>query len=568
MTEFPVFFCATEGAAASLVQSHAICVWPVDLKWNDFGYGFQAQARINSSEPSVAALEFSLLVVPVSGESEIRKRFNLWLDSHQPKGGVIRADELGKQFLSILHSEDEYQRLISWASNEQVPPAAILNPLRDTVFFRAESLEMNTLSTFLSSEAAQKGVFRREPTYLAWHRAFRMLTALKVVDVKDARAEFSFSTSLPGFGGAHEIRFRCGVPQPLSDRCHALIGKNGVGKSQFLRELILTLGRRVDGTTVDPFESDGIMRGKESMLLPETFQVNRVIALSWDSKSAFPPGARLNSQFQYLHYTMRDDAFEPAERVSVGSSDSLASQLMQLYRENVAGSGEGFKRLEATLKPLFDVSELALYDSGGTSPAKWWSLGEIKKANEERQLEVFSRVDPEAQPKRLSKNQELIELSSGERAFLSFGIRCAARVVPGTLLVLDEPETHLHPNLISNFMRVLSATLESTQSIALIATHSPFVIRELPSRCVHVLRIDADRVPQISNAFLRTFGASIDSLASDIFQDTESDQVNLEVAKKLSKLGKSFEEIREIYGRELGLGMLSEIRQLMQEENL
>jgi len=101
-------------------------------------------------------------------------------------------------------------------------------------------------------------------------------------------------------------------------------------------------------------------------------------------------------------------------------------------------------------------------------------------------------------------------LSSGERTFLSFGLRGAARLITGSMLIMDEPETHLHPNLVAGFMRILAKLLTETKSIAIIATHSPFVVRELPGRCVHIVDFDEDRVPSIGSAFLRTLGASID----------------------------------------------------------
>lgn len=113
----------------------------------------------------------------------------------------------------------------------------------------------------------------------------------------------------------------------------------------------------------------------------------------------------------------------------------------------------------------------------------------------------------------------------------------------------------------------MSALLEATRSTALVATHSPFIVRELPARCVHVLRIDEERTPSVSSAFLRTFGASVDALAADIFEDAESSQVNRDVAKTIAASGLSGDEIRQRYGREVSLELLSEIRQLMREAN-
>jgi energy-coupling factor transporter ATP-binding protein EcfA2 len=139
-------------------------------------------------------------------------------------------------------------------------------------------------------------------------------------------------------------------------------------------------------------------------------------------------------------------------------------------------------------------------------------------------------------------------------------------MIKGSLVILDEPETHLHPNLISDFMRVLAKLLEVNKSIALIATHSPFVVRELPSRCVHVFSIDEDTNPSINSAYLRTLGASIDRLSIDIFGDAESEQLNLELAKSIANSDRSFDDILAEFGQELSSEMLSLVRELMTKD--
>lgn len=467
-------------------------------------------------------------------------------------------------------AQHSYKNLVRWATTSDVNIADVLLPLRDIIYFRANQLESDTLTAFLATEGAKNGVFRREQTYLAWHRATRTIALVNTPnDVDDAKVDVEFETTLPGFSGAHSIRIGYGVPSPLSDRCHAIIGRNGVGKSQLLRELIIELGKRLDRTDHSPFTSNATPRGSNTRLFPEDFRVNRILALSWDSQSPFPTQARLDSHLEYLYFDMRDKGLESSDVASITASNTLASQLVQLLREQLGDLGQGLKRLQATLRPLFNSEDLAVAvrrtdSSGGFD---WLSLRNLRGSSEGRQLEHFGNLEASLAPKRISDDGTPVELSSGERAFLAFGIRCAARVETGTLLILDEPETHLHPTLVSDFMRVLTALLEETRSTALLATHSPFIVRELPARCVHVLRNDKEGTPSISSAFLRTFGASVDALAADIFEDAESSQLNRDVAKAIAESGLSSDEISQLYGRELSPDLLSEIRQLRRDVN-
>ncbi len=564
MSEYSVFFVSSREEAIHAMAPRRIVVWPVDPTWNDFGFRFHAEALFASGRAERPPLHLRLLVIPNPDEPNAAF-LDQWILSIRDNNEIISATSIGRRFLSILRSESEYRKIVRWASREQISPDELLWPLRDIVLFRARLNEQAELEAFLYSTRAQHGIFRRESTFLAWHRGRRILNGMNSIDVEDAKADFSFATELPGFGGAHSLSIRYGVPAPLSDRCHALVGINGVGKSQLLRELIVALGERLDGTDIDPFTSGGRLRGSETTLLPNTFRVNRIVALSWDTKSIFPKSSRLNTSFQYLHFNMQDDELDSDELSANESSDLASSHLIQLFRESIGRIGPGIWRLRDALRPLFDVLDLAVALSpvGDMVSPEWVPLRHILASSEGHQLEIFGRFLPSYSPKKWSDRHGAVDLSSGERTFLNFGIRCAARVEKGTLLILDEPETHLHPTLISDFMRVLSTMLEESSSIALIATHSPFIVRELPSFCVHVLRLDEDKMPHMSSAFLRTYGASVDALAIDIFGDAESRQVNQDVARDIARSGLTFDQIREIYGAQISTDLLSEIREKM-----
>ena len=102
---------------------------------------------------------------------------------------------------------------------------------------------------------------------------------------------------------------------------------------------------------------------------------------------------------------------------------------------------------------------------------------------------------------------------------LRFAAQAASAIEQGSLLLLDEPETHLHPNFISNQMEILDNLLQSTGSIAVIATHSAYVVRETPRDRVNVLTLDNGQI-RIDRPRLQTFGATIDSISQFVFGDT------------------------------------------------
>jgi len=157
----------------------------------------------------------------------------------------------------------------------------------------------------------------------------------------------------------------------------------------------------------------------------------------------------------------------------------------------------------------------------------------------------------------------LRNLSSGELALFSLAVHLASAMEQASLLLLDEPETHLHPHFISQLMDLLDRILKSTKSCAIIATHSPFIVREVPSRRVQVLVKDGS-LTIASKPRLQTFGASIDKIAQDAFADSEIDHLHERLlqhwVEHCAKNKMSMAEILDRYGQDLSPETLSYIR--------
>ena len=82
------------------------------------------------------------------------------------------------------------------------------------------------------------------------------------------------------------------------------------------------------------------------------------------------------------------------------------------------------------------------------------------------------------------KDEPLNSLSSGQAILVNFITSLVAWLDPYSLVLFDEPETHLHPNAVSNLFNVFNNALKEFESFAIIATHSPVVIQEIPSKRV------------------------------------------------------------------------------------
>jgi hypothetical protein len=108
------------------------------------------------------------------------------------------------------------------------------------------------------------------------------------------------------------------------------------------------------------------------------------------------------------------------------------------------------------------------------------------------------------------------KLSSGHKIVLLTITKLVEKVEEKTLVLMDEPEAHLHPPLLSAFIRALSDLLINRNGVAIIATHSPVVLQEVPSSCVwkiirHGIAARADR-PEIE-----TFSENVGVLTREVF---------------------------------------------------
>jgi len=125
-----------------------------------------------------------------------------------------------------------------------------------------------------------------------------------------------------------------------------------------------------------------------------------------------------------------------------------------------------------------------------------------------------------------SKNQDIsfFDLSDGEKRLLSQLIEVQYELLksaPNYILLLDEPDTSLHPDWNKEFINLLLQVINSTKTIHfIISSHSPFILSDLPKENVIFLEKD-EKTGECINATnrvnLNTFGANIHTLLSHGF---------------------------------------------------
>lgn len=146
-------------------------------------------------------------------------------------------------------------------------------------------------------------------------------------------------------------------------------------------------------------------------------------------------------------------------------------------------------------------------------------------------------------------------LSSGQLHILSLVTYICANIHYRSLLLIDEPEVHLHPHITMEFMAMLSGLLSVFKSYAVIATHTPLVVREMAGKNVFLMQKMQDGIPQIAPVGFETLGEDVATLYRNLFGYDENSSYFKKMVDKLCDKGKSYDEIVRYFQQGMNLNI-------------
>ncbi len=119
-----------------------------------------------------------------------------------------------------------------------------------------------------------------------------------------------------------------------------------------------------------------------------------------------------------------------------------------------------------------------------------------------KSISVFSSFDsPKLIDQRNGAEVSPEQLSSGEKVILGLSLlmyRSNFEGVLPKLMLLDEPDSHLHPGMIKQLVDVISDVLVGKLGIqVLMTTHSPSTIAFAPEESLYVMKADAPRIRKV-----------------------------------------------------------------------
>ncbi|MEG0164919.1 AAA family ATPase [Anaerorhabdus sp.] len=327
----------------------------------------------------------------------------------------------------------------------------------------------------------------------------------------------------------NEMTFHVDPESIPASNIHVIIGRNGVGKTRLLHNMVESYFNKEneDNFVVTEDECNYDSSGNVSTCGAEKFP-----NLIYSSYSAFDDMEILNG-LNYSYLGLREKIFNgEKEEFITKSVDKLTMEFVSSFRNCM--TYEKAPRLAKALKMLeFDLI---------FADAKLTQLLDINEL-------VVKKIDETNLVNGLKTRFE--KFSTGHRVILITITKLVESLEEQSLVLLDEPETHLHPPLLAAFIRCLSELLFNRNAVAIIATHSSIILQEVTKDCVWKLRRIGSE-SKISRPKIQTFGTSHSDLNEEVFRvDIEKTGFH-QLIKDQVKKSQSFDELNEKFGYQIG----------------
>lgn len=278
---------------------------------------------------------------------------------------------------------------------------------------------------------------------------------------------FIFKTSLPYHESPITIRFNFGnlYQHNSFSRIIALIGNNGLGKTTILNNL-----------------ADALTNANSVAFQPRIPMYSKVMASSYSLFDRFFHKSSTSFNYQYCGIKNADGGVMAEEEIKSRRGQSL--RLIQ-----------GFRREAKLIDCIREILGRTLCDAITTGE------GKIDEEKFEERFPTFS---------------------SGQTMLLNMIIEMIAHIRLNTLLLIDEPEVHLHPKAISKMIRIIYTICEEFKSCCILATHSSLIVQELLAKNIIIIDQKEDGAPYVRPMRIESMGESLTVINNEVFGNNET----------------------------------------------
>jgi hypothetical protein len=421
-------------------------------------------------------------------------------------------DQLSEEFFSLGQDDSYYEKL-----NEMGPQLReqILRGLRDM------ALDSTLFQRSLDEKVTGISLLRSVTRATVQGQYFRLARG----GARLSRYEFAYTMPRVGKSTIDPVKLSF-IVEPESrppTNIHVLIGRNGVGKTHLLNHMTRCLvDKRADTADVGAFN---IVGGDLNAYI-----FANLVSVTF---SAF-------------------DQFEPLPNRR-DKSEGMQYSYIGLKQHGTSADGKA-RPPKSPVRLSTEFGRSVLVCSKGARLVRWRRALEMLEADPIfREAEVVGLADEnlDDESQKIMARKLFGNLSSGHKIVLLTITKLVETVEEKTLVLLDEPEAHLHPPLLSAFVRALSDLLINRNGVAIIATHSPVVLQEVPASCAWKIR-RSGRIVEAERPDVETFGENVGILTREVFGLEVTDAGFHKLLREAIGDSDDFEAVLRKFDSELG----------------
>ncbi|EPM0888978.1 AAA family ATPase [Klebsiella aerogenes] len=431
------------------------------------------------------------------------------------------------EFTSQINDEETYRWLSTTHESEYL---SFLKTIKDAATSINIFKNIRKNKIFIKYNL-QKYLVDNSATNYAYTKGYNIILSRlmgPVYEMERTDEMFLPSTSKP-------IRIRFTNNLNIENPIHAIIGKNGSGKTYHIKKFLTQYFKRL---------------GHHIYSSSEIFSRVILISNTVDDNGYTPSRISRNKSNRSNYHFISNTSLKHYNNINSGGSKITIDDCVEniIFRE-VTRSGVFDKAIIAdeiikTLNLNVNIIIKSIHD--------FQLVHSITDALNVIKNEGISHISSS-----LSISDVLLEitffsgiektnLSSGQNTFLIKTLSILMTIETNSLVIIEEPENFLHPSLLIKLMTVLKKILMKTNSCCLISTHSPLVLRELPKEQVTIFNrhnnVTSHRTPEIE-----TFGSDATELYHESFSELETSAAYRDTISEIARSEDSVEVLLQKY---------------------
>ncbi|MFS9048902.1 AAA family ATPase [Streptococcus sanguinis] len=344
-----------------------------------------------------------------------------------------------------------------------------------------------------------------------------------------------------GLDETGKIAFEVKPNEKPQTNSHVLIGRNGVGKSYILDRMIRSV-------IIDDHKEDYEFYQFQNESGENNIPFSGVTLVSFSVFDDFINYKQLNKNSDILFNYVGVKSYNEETGIITKTLDDLSSDfyvsLCTIKAKNII---ERWEKVISYLDsdPIFrdEINIISRMEKN------WTSIGSESDSKAKDIIENFYRQG----------------LSSGNKIVLLTLTKLVEVVEEKTLVILDEPELHLHPPLMAAFNKALGYLMQNRNGVAIISTHSPVFVQESPKSAVHMMFRERKSL-KIENPIIKTYGENIGDLTHDIFKLEYEESSFVHDIKEQVQAKENIDDVFSYFHNQLGYEARALARQMMYDK--